>query len=414
MLSDMRDDLPGGKNTQIRQNCEETSAVANSKAAERKCAQPGWYREIRTLKWVWQGLDPWLLQDVQARIAVSESPRTHPQLLDTVIGFRPGNWTYEWSQEGANTHQQGIMLWEEGQQEAAKQTLMRASLFYTIASYPHFRGDMLASDAHIQANRSYREAGELMGCPLRTLDIPVAGKTLPCYLHIPEHAKDSMPLVIVSGGGDALQTDFYRVFRSYLEPHGIAMLTVDMPGVGYAQHCPLQQDTACVHRAVLDYLANLDYIDQQRVAMIGLRMGGNSAMRLACTDERLRAVALIGAPLHDVFVKDEIFSAVSMMSIDELASRLGVDGANRTLLKAEAKQLSLKTQGLLSKRRIDIPLLAIAHPADPMGTLADAQLAANVARSGEVLKLSRSGLFSSLEESFFRACHWLGEKLSSR
>lgn len=413
ILSDMRDDMPGKQSGGFRDQATETSAVANSRAGERSCANNNWYREMRSLKWVWQGLDPWMLQEVQSRISVSKNPRTTEQLLDTVIGFRPGNWIYEWSQEAALCHRNGTLLWEEGQQEAAKQVLMRSSLYYTLASYPHFRGDRLAADAHLQANRAYREAGELMPVPLKVIDVPVEGRNLPCFLHLPQKALDqTVPLVIISGGGDALQTDFYRVFRSYLEPAGIAMLTVDMPGVGYAAHWTLDQDTAQVHREVLNHVSKLEHIDPERVGMIGMRMGGNSGMRLTCTESGLRALAIIGAPLHDAFVKEEILPHLSMMATDELASRLGVDAANRSLLRARIINLSLKHQGLLSKRRVDIPILAIAHPDDPFGTLADAKLAANVARQGEVFQLGRKGLFASIEESFFRASHWMIEQFS--
>ena len=230
MLSDMREDLPEVREGMRNQRSVETSAIANSQAANLQLPRSGWYREMRTLKWIWQGLDPLLLQEVQARIAVSSNPRTNPKLLDTVIGFRPGNWSYEWSQEAALFFQQAQMREELGEEEEARRCYMRSSLLYTIASYPHIRGDRLATDAHLLANRSYCAAAKLAPHTLKTLQIPYNGKTLQCYLHLP-HTDAPNPVVIISGGGDGLQTDFYRAYRAFFEPKGIAMLTLDMPGI---------------------------------------------------------------------------------------------------------------------------------------------------------------------------------------
>ncbi len=36
---------------------------------------------------------------MQARIVMSEAERTDPELFDTVIGYRGGNWIFEWAKE---------------------------------------------------------------------------------------------------------------------------------------------------------------------------------------------------------------------------------------------------------------------------------------------------------------------------
>ncbi len=42
--------------------------------------------------------------DVQARI-VMEAERTDPELFDTVIGYRGGNWIFEWAKEAMQWQQ---------------------------------------------------------------------------------------------------------------------------------------------------------------------------------------------------------------------------------------------------------------------------------------------------------------------
>jgi esterase FrsA len=60
---------------------------------------------INRLMWIWRGIDPREILDVQARIVMSEAERTDSELYDTVVGYRGGNWIYEWSKQA--------MLWQQ-------------------------------------------------------------------------------------------------------------------------------------------------------------------------------------------------------------------------------------------------------------------------------------------------------------
>ncbi|HDR2357244.1 TPA: alpha/beta hydrolase, partial [Enterobacter roggenkampii] len=46
---------------------------------------PHWYRMINRLMWIWRGIDPREILDVQARIVMSEAERTDSELYDTVV-----------------------------------------------------------------------------------------------------------------------------------------------------------------------------------------------------------------------------------------------------------------------------------------------------------------------------------------
>ncbi|EFI3084555.1 TPA: alpha/beta hydrolase, partial [Escherichia coli] len=66
---------------------------------------PHWYRMINRLMWIWRGIDPREILDVQARIVMSDAERTDDDLYDTVIGYRGGNWIYEWATQA--------MVWQQ-------------------------------------------------------------------------------------------------------------------------------------------------------------------------------------------------------------------------------------------------------------------------------------------------------------
>ncbi|EOY8580678.1 alpha/beta hydrolase, partial [Klebsiella oxytoca] len=58
-----------------------------------------WYRLINRLMWIWRGVTPQEILDVQARIVMSDAERTDPELYDTVVGYRGGNWIFEWAKQ---------------------------------------------------------------------------------------------------------------------------------------------------------------------------------------------------------------------------------------------------------------------------------------------------------------------------
>jgi len=59
-----------------------------------------WYRVLNDLLWAWRGVDPIEINQVLARIAASDAKRSNSQWLDTVVGYRNGNWIYEWVYQG--------------------------------------------------------------------------------------------------------------------------------------------------------------------------------------------------------------------------------------------------------------------------------------------------------------------------
>lgn len=46
------------------------------------------------------------------------------------------------------------------------------------------------------------------------------------------------------GGLDGLQSDYYHLYADYFAPLGIAMLTLDMPSIGFSSKWKLTQTPA--------------------------------------------------------------------------------------------------------------------------------------------------------------------------
>ncbi|KAB1455469.1 esterase FrsA [Vibrio panuliri] len=366
-----------------------------------------WYRNLHRLQWSWQGIDPIEMEEVLARIAGSPHSRTHDQWLDTVMGYRSGNWAYEWTKLGM-LHQKRA---NDLAGDRAADELFNASLCFSIAGYPHLKNDNLAVQAHTLAAKAYQEATEKSSYITKKIEVPYKGKKILAHLHLTATDKPQ-PVVMVSAGLDSLQTDMWRLFRDYLAPKGIAMLTVDMPSIGHSNHWPLTEDTSCLHKAILDHLPSLPWVDHYRVGLIGFRFGGNALVRLSFMEQtKIKACVALGAPIHDILSSPDKLKQMSKMYLDLLATRLGKDVVDIGSLSAQMRAWSLKAQGILGSRKTRVPILALSLEGDPVSPHSDNQLVALFSDYGRAKKISSKTITQGYEQALDLAIKWLEDEL---
>lgn len=373
-------------------------------------SQRGWYRMLNKLMWTWRGLTPQEISEVLARIAISNVEHTNESLLDTVIGYRSGNWNYEWCKQAAQW-QQKAQDTEDDDQLAGKHWLHAAHL-YSLAAYPYIKGDELADQAQVLANRAYEEATQRLPGELKALTFPMSGGSpVNGFLHMPPGVQAPYPTVLFCGALDSLQSDHYRLFHDYLAPRGIAMLTIDVPSVGYSVKWTLNQDTSFLHQQVLRELQNVPWVDHTRVAAFGYRFGANVAVRLAYLEaSRLRAVACLGPIVHSLFTQPALQNEVPDMYMDMLASRLGMSSTSDSALRTELNRYSLKTQGLLG-RRTSTPMLAGYWSKDLFSPEEEAKLIANSSSDGKAMLIPVTPMMASFDRALNEICDWLEKRL---
>ncbi|WP_159564971.1 esterase FrsA [Budvicia diplopodorum] len=387
-----------------------TQASAKAHSSLDGESQSNWYRMINLPMWAWRGIDPIEVETVLSRIAVSGNRRTNEALLDTVVGYRGGNWIYEWAKEGMQWQKEAQNL-ACNEPEKAGNCWIKASNFYSIASYPHLRGDMLAEQAALLADRAYREAAECLPFELKPIDFNVDGNVLTGFLHIPPTGDAPYPTVLLCGGLDNFQSDYYPLFRDYLAPKGIAMLYVDLPSIGSASRWTLTEDTSQLHQQVLIQLDKVPWIDHQRVVALGVRFGANVAVRLGYLEtRRLRGVACIGPIVHDLLTNKENQHRTPDVYLDIIASRLKLDSTADSLLYVELSRYSLKIQGLLG-RRCAIPMCSMAFENDIFSPLSESKLITSSASEGKTIKVAATPLKSSFNLGLEQLTEWIHQKL---
>ncbi|KAH7061517.1 Alpha/Beta hydrolase protein [Macrophomina phaseolina] len=102
-------------------------------------------------------------------------------------------------------------------------------------------------------------------------------------LYKPEHINGTLPGVVVvhPAGGGYVASAFDAAHQGDSEglPHSLEDPNVRVSDVS----------------AVVDYLERLDYVDSERIAVLGICAGGGYATAAATDDHRLKAVGMVSA-----------------------------------------------------------------------------------------------------------------------
>ncbi len=191
---------------------------------------------INRLMWIWRGIDPREILDVQARIVMSEAERTDSELYMIrwwVTAAATG------STNGRNRRCSGSKS-QPGRGRrchAQRQALAACGQSLRHCRVSTFKGDELAEQAQALANRAYEEAAQrLPGGELKSLTwFPSAAAVRsPASCICRRRRARRFPTVLMCGGLDSLQIDYYSLYERYFAPKGIAMLTLDMPSIGFS------------------------------------------------------------------------------------------------------------------------------------------------------------------------------------
>ena len=193
-----------------------------------------------------------------------------------------------------------------------------------------------------------------------------------------------------------------------LAPLGVGMLSLDLPGCGYSSHWPLVQDTSRLHQAVLHYLKDVPWIDDQRIGMIGFRLGGNVAVRLAFLEPlRLKAVVCVGPGMHQYFTDPAQFNLSPPMMRASLANRLDKDASNWEELQKSCQVFSLKRQGLAGVTRTRVPILSIGHRRDFICPEADIRMLGSSSINGKSVVMEKEPVVEQMQKMNDEIREWL-------
>src|SRR5919198_4682529 len=182
-----------------------------------------------------------------------------------------------------------------GRRWTAGEAWNRAALSYHFAKFVWMVDMDRYRDAAEKAVAAMRELHRLLDPAAERVAIPFESTTMLANLRRPPTAADA-PLVLLLPGLDSTKEEFWEWENVFLR-RGLATLSLDGPGqgeTGYTTH--IRPDYEVAVTAVLDHLGDREDLDLDRVAAVGVSLGGYYAPRAAAFEPRVRAAVAIGGP----------------------------------------------------------------------------------------------------------------------
>jgi esterase FrsA len=329
-----------------------------------------------------------IVRGVYDRIEKSDAPRRNPNRLDTVIPYGPGHWTYEWEQEAAEFLARARTAEQAGDSAMAEEAYLAAATGFVIGSSPHIRSDTHAMASLEKARTAYRQAAQYFPGSFRVLEIPYEGKTFEAYLHLPP-GDGPFPVVVGSNGTDVVKEDVSPILRRELADRGIALLWLDMPGIGGSGAYDLTPASEVLHAATINYIRSDPAIDPDRIAAAATSFGGHASARLALrTDLPLAGVVSSCGPLHSSFVASpEMYDQLPPLTMDAVRDRVGLP------IDSSSAELAERMRGFSLKNnppeqdgvKSSTPLLILTNHDDPVAPIADLPLLTDRVHSSKTL-----------------------------
>ncbi|NOX51884.1 MAG: alpha/beta hydrolase [Gammaproteobacteria bacterium] len=377
-----------------------------------------WYRSVRMSTWLWEGADQAVIEATLDRIKRAIGTRRWAHLADTILENGAGHWSYEFSATADQLMSDAFASEAQGNQETARSQFLQASIYYTIASYPHLR-DKVSRAALAKAFDAYENAGRHFPVELQNWDFIVDGVAFRAYLHLPKSPGDEpMPLVLKTGGMDVLSTEFYPLYDHFSQ-RGIALIVFDMPGTG--NEGVVDENADKHHSAVLERARKDPRFDAERIALWSESLAGMPAVKMAITHQhKLAAVVNSCGLVHATHVQEfgEVPSADEVLSayLNGQLSESEIEAANQQLstparrtiaesfqyevyvdrvrakpgslidLLSKSHRVSLKVQGLLDAGVVtEVPILTTNTHVDQLVPLSESLMVTDASRRGTLI-----------------------------
>ncbi len=258
------------------------------------------------------------------RIKEGDYDSWHDEWFDTA------NWLFGVSEDAEKA----------GHEVTARDGYLRCANYFRTAEF-FLHGN--PADPRIRATsrkavESFKRAAALLDRPIEVVTIPYDGTHLPGYFYAADgEAHGPRPTVIIHNGFDGTAEEIWALGGRGGQERGFNILAFEGPGQGQVireQGLTFRPDWENVVTPVLDYLVERPDVDADRIALIGISLGGVLAPRAAAFDKRLAAlVAWDGVydvstvPLDVIFADAEEDDATLMARFeadhdDELDERI--------------------------------------------------------------------------------------------
>lgn len=181
----------------------------------------------------------------------------------------------------------------KGHAASASSAYLRASNYYRTAEF-FLRDDPVndprVADTSARAIKAFRAAPEIQANWTR-VGIRYEGVELQGY-YLNTSGHESAPTLLAHGGYDSTVEEMFFAVGKAAQQHGWNCLIFEGPGQGSAlriDKLPFRYDWEAVVTPVVDVALTLPGVDPERIALLGMSMGGYLAPRAAAFEHRISA-----------------------------------------------------------------------------------------------------------------------------
>lgn len=185
-----------------------------------------------------------------------------------------------------------------GREFSAGNKFKRSAIYYQTGERMQARGSEGRMKTYMNSINNFLRGMELTNEPVEKITIPYQGKEITGLFH-KAPVDGPAPCVVYCNGLDSMKEMLWMSgFPKALAQRGIHSICVDQPGTGEALR--LHELPATPHSeewasAWVDYLETRDDVDNARIGMTGISLGGHFAPRAVAYEPRFASGAAWGA-----------------------------------------------------------------------------------------------------------------------
>jgi len=354
------------------------------------------------------------------------------ECLTTAYRIEEGNfesWYEEWLKTAIRVHLEAEESSKQGNKTSAREFYLRASNYYRTAEF-FLHGnpeDKRILETWSLSRSTFRQALSLLDHHWEIVSIPYEDTELPGYLYLA--GNQPAPVLIVHGGYDSTAEELYfQVVTSALE-RGYHCMVFEGPGQGAVireQRIPFRHDWEAAVTPVVDYLTKRPEVISDKIALMGISLGGYLAPRAAAYEHRLAACIAndglfsfqVGAMAEALGINTSDESDLSSPETENLiasimakdtGTRWGIENGQFTFLAKNVEELVRKTEPFTLEgvaEQIMCPVLVCEAEHDHA-------FAGQPERLFQSLKGSKTYMKFTAEESAEEHCHFGALKLAN-
>lgn len=237
-------------------------------------------------------------ETVRAFGAASYGGSEFGEVLSTASRIVSGDfdsWYDAWNGTAERVSNEAAGQLAHGHRISARDGFLRAATYYRTSEF-FLHGnprDPRITLAYRRSVECYKACAELFDPAIEPVEIPYERTTLPGYFHRVDDSGRRRPLLIMHSGFDGSAEELHDGGARAAVERGYNVLAFDGPGQFgplHRENLTFRPDWEKVVTPVVDFALKLPGVDPEKIALMGISLGGELAPRAAAFEKRIAAL----------------------------------------------------------------------------------------------------------------------------